>query len=249
MIRGFNISFYKELYKTDPDAIEAFRKLEKRKVENLSAYLLDTATIDAKTVIEKVFPSQKVDIFLSHSHDDRDAATQLAIYLKEKCDLNVFVDSCVWGSADELLQKIDDLHCRDNSSENYRYIDRNRSTAHVHMILATALQQMIDRADTLFFLNTDKSLSTKHSIKDDEKTLSPWIHMELMFSSLVRRKPQPSFEDAAVMDGIKRYDVAHEAPLKHLTSLTHGELVTWMASAAGLKGSAAIRRLYNNHPD
>ncbi|WP_350647163.1 hypothetical protein [Pseudomonas sp. HY13-MNA-CIBAN-0226] len=246
MDRGFNVLLYRDFYKIDETAVREYQRDERRKVEDLSAYVLEADTIDAQTVIKKIFPHQNVDVFISHSHDDRDLATQLAIDLKEKLGIIAFVDSSVWGSADDLLRKIDDKHCWDADLGIYRYSDRNRTTAHVHMILATALQQMIDRADTLFFLNTDKSLSTKHSVKSSEKTLSPWIHMELMFSSMVRTKLRPSLEHKRMMDSVHG-SVAHEAPLKHLTALGHYDLVVWMVKAAGLRGKAAINVLYNDH--
>lgn len=252
MIQGYNIEFSKELYPVDPKAIARYREDEKRNVENLANYLLDATTIDANAIIERVFPTQKADIFLSHSRDDRDLAVQLAIDLQKNSGLSVFVDSCIWGSADDLLLKIDDLFCRDAPGQNYRYQDRNRTTAHVHMILASALQQMIDKADTLFFLNTDKSLSLEHSISGSQKTLSPWIHMELMFSSLVRRPPRPALEHAMLDAASKRsaHKVVHAAPLNHLIALQHHEFLQWIfdCSLASDK-HAAIRTLYDRHPE
>jgi len=246
--RGFNVSLYRDFYKIDEAAVLEYQRDEKRKVEDLSSYVLDADTIDAQTVIRKIFPHQNVDVFISHAHEDRDLATQLAIDLKEKLGVIAFVDSSVWGSADELLKKIDDKHCWDAGLGIYRYSDRNRSTAHVHMILATALQQMIDRADTLFFLNTDKSLSTKHSVTSNEKTSSPWIHMELMFSSMVRTKLRPSLEHKRMLDSVNEsVDVAHEAPLNHLIPIAHYDMVLWMVKAAGLRGKDAIKVLYENH--
>lgn len=248
MDRGFNVLLYRDFYKIDEAAVKIYQRDEKRKIEDLSAYVLDADTIDAQTVIRNIFPHQNVDIFISHSHEDRDLATQLAIDLKEKLGIIAFVDSSVWGSADELLKKIDDKHCWDAGLGSYRYSDRNRSTAHVHMILATALQQMIDRADTLFFLNTNKSLSTKHSVVSNEKTLSPWIHMELMFSSMVRTKSRPSLEHKRMLDSVNEaVEVAHEAPLKHLTPIGHFEIINWMVKAANLQGKAAIKVLYEDN--
>ncbi|MBN1004864.1 hypothetical protein JTL34_36295, partial [Pseudomonas aeruginosa] len=99
---------------------------------------------------------------------------------------SVFVDSCNWDSIYDLLKAIDNKYCRREGNINYDYDERNRSTAHVHMILTTALQRMIDQTDTIIFMNTDQSVSLKHSVNGEKKTLAPWIHMELNFSSLVR---------------------------------------------------------------
>ncbi|MBN0147988.1 hypothetical protein JTL51_34360, partial [Pseudomonas aeruginosa] len=93
-------------------------------------------------------------VFLSHSSQDANEAIQIALELQENCDLSVFVDSCIWGSIYDLLKAIDNKYCRREGNINYDYDERNRSTAHVHMILTTALQRMIDQTDTIIFMNT-----------------------------------------------------------------------------------------------
>lgn len=41
------------------------------------------------------FPKIKADIFLSHSHTDKDLVIAFAGWLKHTFDLNVFIDSCI----------------------------------------------------------------------------------------------------------------------------------------------------------
>nr|MBK7064154.1 hypothetical protein [Deltaproteobacteria bacterium] len=61
--------------------------------------------------------------------------------------LTAFVDSSVWGDANELLAEIDNRFCWSDDRRTYDYRKRNNSTSHVHMMLATALSVMIDRCE------------------------------------------------------------------------------------------------------
>lgn len=150
-------------------AVATYKAQNKRDVESLAQLMLDKDTVDAELVITTVFPTVSADVFLSHSHADQDLAISLAMELEHRCGLKVFIDSCVWGAAHDLLQVINDRYCKPPGEINYNYAERNRSTAHVHMILTTALQRMIDNTDTLFFLNTDQSISLTHLWMETEK--------------------------------------------------------------------------------
>ena len=57
------------------------------------------------------FPQIKADIFISHSHKDEDLALALAGWLKVSFGLTAFIDSCVWGYANDLLKMIDYKYC------------------------------------------------------------------------------------------------------------------------------------------
>ena len=69
--------------------------------------------------------------------------------LKDCFGLTAFIDSCIWGHSDKLLKIIDNKYCR-NSDDSYNYTARNFSTSHVHMMLMTALNKMIDKTECLF---------------------------------------------------------------------------------------------------
>lgn len=252
MDRGFNLSIDTANYYVNTDKVTAYKYANQLRVENLAQLMIDKDTFDASIIINELFPTVNADIFLSHSSQDADQAIQMAIMLKEQCDLNVFIDSCVWGSVYDLLKAIDNKYCRREGQTTYDYDERNRSTAHVHMILSTALQQMIDETETIIFMNTDRSISLKHSVDEAQKTLSPWIHMELNFSSLVRRKRRfiTKAEDSRMLDqvvGNESFTVVHDAPTRHLTSLSEVEFSQWLTRASVLKGSKAIDHLYNNY--
>jgi hypothetical protein len=97
----------------------------------------------------------------------------------------------VWGYCDDLLRQIDDEHCKNNNGNIYDYDCRNYTTSHVHMMLSTALTEMIDNTECIMFYNTPNSVSLVDDlkiIKNEKKkvTLSPWVYHELAMTSLVR---------------------------------------------------------------
>jgi hypothetical protein len=225
---GFNIDINPKHF-TITSEVREFKKKIQTATVNLKDYLLrDNVSIDAATVIKHLFPAQRCDVFISHSFKDQDLAIQLALDLKKK-GIIAFIDSTVWGSSYDLLKAIDEKHCKINNSTRYHYDLRNRSTAHVYMILATALQQMIANSSALFFLNTDHSLSTQHSIENEEKTGSPWIHMELMFSHFLwQAKHSRELVIAAESYALDSVPVFHEAKTEHLKDLTGVSLQRWI---------------------
>lgn len=225
---GFNIVINPEHFPITRE-VSDFKKNLKTSTVKLRNYLLeDNISIDAKTVIKHLFPAQRCDIFISHSYQDQDLAIQLALDLKKR-GITAFIDSTAWGSAYDLLKAIDEKHCGISGTTRYHYDLRNRSTAHVYMILATALQQMISDCTALFFLNTDHSLSTQHSIEDKDKTGSPWIHMELMFSHFIwQAKHGKQLVVANESYALDSVPVFHEAKTDHLKSLTGLRLQRWI---------------------
>jgi len=140
----------------------------------IEKYIKPDGTIDATKMQFDWFPGIKADIFISHSSKDKQLAIKLAGWLKDNFNLECFIDSCVWGYCDKLLNSIDKRYCYNHQRDTYNYTKRNYSTSHIHNMLAIALNTMIDKSECVFFLNTD------NSIKKNEDTLfkvteSPWI--------------------------------------------------------------------------
>lgn len=196
--------------------------------------------ISARKVANELFPQGEPDIFLSHSFADRDKALAVAKKINEVHNLKVFIDSEVWGSVYELLKEIDDEYCWQNDSCTYSYEKRNRSTAHVYMILNSALHEVIDRSESFIFLGSDNSLvaSIKETTEQDDetKTFSPWIHSELLFSAMVRPKRpkrlvKNAFDSAIAAESLsegKTLIVEHDAPLDHLQEISKAKFEQWL---------------------
>jgi hypothetical protein len=171
------------------DSEVSYYQLQKKEALNdLREYLLvDGNSLDGDEIQKYLFPEDDVDIFLSHSHSDANEVIRLAIALENK-GLKVFIDSCVWGNAFDLLKVIDDQYCRNFDDSMYDYNKRNHSTSHAYMMLNTALHKMIDRCEIFLFLGTPNSISVKNGIENQESLKSPWIFSELAFIQHVRRK-------------------------------------------------------------
>lgn len=173
-------------YITDYEVQEYISK-DKASLNELRDYLLeDGSSLDGDKIQNKLFPESNIDIFLSHSGRDTNEVIKLAICLERK-GLRVFVDSCVWSNAFDLLKSIDDKYCL-NTNSMYDYEKRNYSTSHIYMMLNTALHKMIDRCEVFLFLGTPNSTSVKDGIKNKKSLTSPWILSELAFVQHVRRK-------------------------------------------------------------
>lgn len=164
-----------------------YQKHSKIIEDKLNIFLLPDGSFDATKMRENWFPQIQADIFLSHSHADEKLAKRLAGYFESEFGLTTFIDSCVWGHADKLLKKIDKETCYNEEKKTYDYNIRNYTTTHVHMMLASALHEMIYNTETLMLLNTGKSVKT--NIKDlIKKTESGWIFSEIKMSKLVEKR-------------------------------------------------------------
>ena len=160
----------------------------------LDKYLTADGVLDASLIEEDWFPSVNAQVFLSHSHQDEKIVIRLAGYLFENYGIRSFIDSAVWGYANNLLKQIDNRYCVQSKKPTggctYDYDKRNQSTAHVHIILQGALAKMINHCEALVFVNTPHSLNMS-DIGNDTTTASPWIYSELlMANTFPARRPE-----------------------------------------------------------
>lgn len=196
MFSRFNLSGLTEEFFGGKNACEKYQKYYREDVLGLTGkeddsfrkilrqYLQANGNLDAATMEQEWFGSVQADIFLSHSHRDETLIEAFAGWLHEKCGVFAFVDSSLWGYADDLLLEIDNDYCKNDGKNTYSYELRNISTSYVHMILNTALAKMIYQTECLIFVNTENS-TIKENISDESKTLSPWIYSELALSKII----------------------------------------------------------------
>lgn len=214
----------------------------------IDSFILRNGKIDGTKMQSNWFPTIDADIFLSHSHKDLVLAKTFAGWLKDKFDISTFIDSCVWGYSDNLLKQIDNDHCR-TGDNLYSYDSRNFSTSHVHMMLASALTMMMDKAEVLFFLNTPQSLSTD-DIK--HKTMSPWIYFELTTSRFIR-KPIPDrlvpkvLNDGYSMVKTANLDIEYTVDFCEFIELRADQINEWAAKAS-TDDENSLDSLYKLHP-
>lgn len=234
------------LYQTEEK--ENFLNREKKKLINVENYLLDRQKLlDADKIQNEIFPLVPVDVFISHSHSDQDGAIEIALAL-EKIGLKAFVDSCVWGYADELLRKIDDEFCIPDGWTSYNYSLRNRTTTNVHMILNSALQGMIDNSELLIFLDSENSVKVGEYVNKKEFLSSPWIHSELMFASRVRRRERRRISSANEGFELRKAEASSDVEFAYnvppmTKSMNFEEFVKW------IKDFRRFQNFKNNAPE
>lgn len=183
--------------------------------------------IDGDALQQACMPTTigKYDVFISHSHNSRKSAKDLAAFLKMRYGIRCFVDGFVWGSCNnDILRPIDKKWSRQDSRKDlYSYEKRNFSTSHVHAMLSMALLEMIDQCECCIFIKPEHEYNIA-GISDS--TLSPWIYEEItMFNKVAKQKPnritriQESF--STINRGLK---VRYKLDLSNISELKNQHL-------------------------
>ena len=250
MYRGFNLDLGRtdlSRYVSSGQKIHASNKLLVE--QKLESFNDRNGNLIASEIIAKWFPPIEADVFLSHSHKDKDQIIGLAGWLSEKFGLKSFIDSCIWGYSSDLLRMIDDEYCYNNSSETYNYQKRNRSTSHVHMMLSTALAKMINSCECIIFVNTPNSISPKNYIEGGT-TDSPWIYSEIAMTSIIQKRAPADHrgliaKSSAGLEHLREsLNIKYDVDLMHLTPLNVNDLDKWNENNRKT-GADALDALYS----
>jgi hypothetical protein len=256
MYAGFNlIDRNNHFDKYIPVGKSLFEINESQVKATLASFVDGDGNLNASKMQANWFPTLDAQIFISHSHQDKEKALGLSGWLKKEFGLVSFIDSCVWGHADDLLRMIDEEYCLSPGGATYDYQKRNRSTSHVHMMLSIALSKMMDRTECLIFLNTPSSITPESVIKGNETTQSPWIYSEIAMTRLVRRRMPTEHRMLVKADSIRMkaavesLQFQYEVELDHLAQLSLAQLNTWHAICAKrhVTGTDTLDVLYDLH--
>lgn len=246
MFKGFNLLLTKE------DFGEYFEELKENGEKHLAVQkreykvgveeYVTAEKIDGTKIQDAWFPLVDADIFISHSGADRELACALAGWINEEFGLKCFVDSNVWGYADDLLKKMNsqlsDERADGKGGLLYEYQSCNQVSQHVNAMLSIAIQKMIDKTEATILLNTEHSIPV-HSDKEMNETYSPWIYTELVCTQIVRQKPLIVYRDYQELEhsneramfehveDLTKSLISYKAPLKHLISLNTEDLQKW----------------------
>lgn len=255
MYRGFNLSLNNDVgflgsFFDLEGAAPPFLSEQRKQIERtLKSFRYPDGSLNGSKMKANWFPQINADIFISHSHEDEQLAIALARWLYEKFRLVSFIDSCIWGYANDLLQMIDNSYCYNELTGGYGYSKRNRSTSHVHMMLSVALTQMIDKTECLFFLNTPRSLTPDTVI---EQTVSPWIYSEIAMSRLIRRKSLEAHrrllsENVRSFASGGKLRVLYDLPTDHLIRINERDLMAWEGSYQSDRNIFSLDKLYERY--
>lgn len=224
----------------------------------LAEYINEDGIINGTALKEHWFSISQKDIFISHSHNDISKVKAFAGWLYQCFGLEAFIDSCSWGYCDELLNKIDKRYCYKPKSKTYDYEMRNYTTSHVHMMLSTALTEMIDKTECIIFFNTPNSINLAEELKKiktpgkKHTTTSPWIYHELSMTTMLRSvapvRPQSTLEHFA-RDSVEKPEFTYnvDKELAEMETLTDEQLMRWQSrwiAKSGENNQNALDELY-----
>lgn len=149
-------------------------------------------------------------LFLSHSHRDEPLAIALAGFLRQHFQINCFVDSCIWNYADDLIAML-------NSKAGLSAKD---SFGYVNMMLASALMNMMDKSECIFFLDTPKSVNRR------DKTESAWIYYELNIAHILRTR-KPKLVSINEKSALGKKTIEFTPLLKDMVEIDENVLAKW----------------------
>lgn len=223
-----------------------------KKKSPLDLAIKSISTLNAETIRQAWFNDCAIDIFLSHSSKDSEAAKLFGAFLQKTFNLDVFIDSTVWQHMDKLLLELDRQFCVSEEDDNgriktYSYKKRNATTSHVHMILSHALVKMIDNAECFIYLNTENStLRKSNSILE---TNSPWLFHELALVNVIAPKNPLPISENFTFDSADNRSVGpkldYSVSTNKLTPITLSDIQDWQTNCFGTKTRMPLCFLYD----
>ncbi|GAA9034314.1 toll/interleukin-1 receptor domain-containing protein [Helicobacter pylori] len=112
---------------------------------------------------------KSAQVFLSHSHADKDKALKVKDYLEEDLDAEcVFIDSLFWDYKDDVLNEL------------AKYDNTSKIEDAFTLILRESLQDMIEKCPYFVFLQSNNSVSNQGLSRI---TYSAWVYEELKIAN------------------------------------------------------------------
>lgn len=130
-------------------------------------------------------------VFLSHSHADKNKALKVKNYLESKTNHRVFIDSLFWDYKDNVLNKL------------AKYDNTSKIKDAFVLILRESLQDMIEKCPYFVFLQSNNSVSNQGL---SCTTYSAWVYEELKIAHSIREsRPTPMMESWQVFHNISPF--------------------------------------------
>ncbi|TPH93891.1 TIR domain protein [Helicobacter pylori] len=114
---------------------------------------------------------KSTQVFLSHSHADKNKALKVKDYLESETNHRVFIDSLFWDYKDNVLNKL------------AKYDNTSKIKDAFTLILRESLQDMIEKCPYFVFLQSNNSVSNQGLSRT---TYSAWIYEELKIAHSIR---------------------------------------------------------------
>ncbi len=147
-------------------------------IENAS-YSNDNIVLNRNKIKEAFFSPFKpqlknAQVFLSHSHADKDKALEVKDYLESQTKRKVFIDSLFWDYKDDVLNKLAKYDCISRIKDAFT------------LILRESLQDVIEKCPYFVFLQSKNSVSNQGLLRNQDLlkiTYSAWIYEELKIAN------------------------------------------------------------------
>ncbi|MFB1280170.1 TIR domain protein [Helicobacter pylori] len=137
---------------------------------------------------------KNAQVFLSHSHADRNKALEVKDYLESQTKRKVFIDSLFWDYKDNVLNEL------------AKYDDISKIKDAFTLILRESLECMIKKCPYFVFLQSKNSVSNQGLSRI---TYSAWIYEELKIahsiSAISESRPIPMMESMQVFHDISPF--------------------------------------------
>ncbi|RVY66595.1 toll/interleukin-1 receptor domain-containing protein [Helicobacter pylori] len=147
-------------------------------IEN-APYSNDNIVLNRNKIKEAFFSPFKpqlktAQVFLSHSHADRNKALEVKNYLENQTNGKVFIDSLFWDYKDDVLDEL------------AKYDDISKIKDAFTLILRESLQDMIEKCPYFVFLQSKNSVPNQGLSRHQDLlkiTYSAWIYEELKIAN------------------------------------------------------------------
>ncbi|MFP6072202.1 TIR domain protein [Helicobacter pylori] len=137
---------------------------------------------------------KNAQVFLSHSHADKNKALEVKDYLESQTKRKVFIDSLFWDYKDNVLNEL------------AKYDDISKIKDAFTLILRESLEYMIKKCPYFVFLQSKNSVSNQGLSRI---TYSAWIYEELKIahsiSAISESRPIPMMESMQVFHDISPF--------------------------------------------
>ncbi|GAA7641640.1 toll/interleukin-1 receptor domain-containing protein [Helicobacter pylori] len=187
------------------EVVEKINKLIKN-----AQYSNDGIVLNHNKIKEAFFSPFKLQlksaqVFLSHSHADKNKALKVKNYLESKTNHRVFMDSLFWDYKDGVLNEL------------AKYDDTSKIKDAFTLILRESLEDMIKKCPYFVFLQSKNSVSLNQDLLGI--TYSAWIYEELKIAHSINGKSRLTI-------AMESFQVSHNISpfLEHLETITLSEL-------------------------
>ncbi|GAA7280621.1 toll/interleukin-1 receptor domain-containing protein [Helicobacter pylori] len=143
---------------------------------------------------------KNAQVFLSHSHADRNKALEVKDYLENQTKRKVFIDSLFWDYKDDVLNELAE------------YDDISKIEDAFTLILRESLQDMqdmIEKCPYFVFLQSKNSVPNQGLSRNQDLlkiTYSAWIYEELKIAhSISESRPIPMMESMQLFHDISLF--------------------------------------------